>query len=195
MRNTTMGWVVTTLALIAVVVVPSDGQSQVSPDIQMAVELESEAFKLHDQPDRWAYAADLYLAAAQLREDEDPRAAQEDLLLAANLSYETGNTAGAIAALEGAASRALASGDVGRAAGIFADAAWVAKKAEIRIDQRRLGLRIDQRRLGSRAVELADSSELTSAERSQILSRFLGKGRSPSWGSGSPLDPRVASYR
>ncbi len=196
MRNTIMGWVVPTLALIAVLGVPSDGQSQASPDIQMAIELESEASRLHNQPDRWAHAADLYLAAAQLREDEDPRAAQEDLLLAANLSYETGNTAGAIAALEGAASRALASGDVVRAADIFADAAWVAKKAEVRIDQRRLGLRIDQRRLGSRAVKLADSSELTSAERSQILSRFGGgEGRSPSWGSGSPLDPRIARYR
>ena len=73
---------------------------------------------------------------------------------------------GAIAALESAGSRALASGDVVRAAEIFADAAWVARKAE---------LRIDQRRLGSRVSELAESSELTRAERNQILSAFRGR--------------------
>ncbi len=104
------------------------------------------------------------MAAVQLRADEDPQA-QADLLLAAHLSYKTGDTAGAIAAFESAGSRALADGDVVRAAGIFADAAWVADKA---------GLRIDLRRLSSRAIELADSSEVTRAERSQILSRFRG---------------------
>ena len=191
MRKTMMGWVVTTLALIAVLAVPSDGQSQSSPGApgtrgaRMAVELEFEASRLHDQLDRWAYAARLYLGAVQLREDEGPQA-QEDLLLAANLSYATGNTAGAITALESAGSRALASGDVVRAADLFTDAAWVAKKA---------GLRTDQHRLSSKAFKLADSSELTGAERSQILSRFRLIGRSPSWGAGSPLDPRVARYR
>ena len=193
MRKTMMEWVVTTLALIAVLAVPSDGQSQASPatpgtrGTQMAVELEFEASRLHAQLDRWAYAAHLYLAAVQLREDEGPQA-QEDLLLAANLTYQTGNTEDAIIVLESAGSRALASGDVVRAADLFTDAAWVAKKA---------GLRIDQRRLSSKAARLADSSELTRAERSQILSRFeegLTEG-SPSWGSGSPLDPRVARYR
>ena len=164
MRKTMMGWVVTTLALTAVSAVPSDVQGQSSPGIQRAAELESEASGLHDQRDRWAYAVDLYLAAVQLRENEDPQA-QENLLMVANLSYETGNTEVAIAALESAGSRALASGDVVRAADIFTDAAWVAKKA---------GLRSDQRRLGSTAVKLAESSELTRAERRQILSRFQG---------------------
>ncbi len=162
MRKSTMGWVVPTLAFIAVSAVPSDVQGQSSPGSQRAAELESEASGLHDQRDRWAYAADLYLAAVQLREDEDPQA-QENLLMVANLSYETGSTAVAIAALESAGSRALARGDVVRAAGIFTDAAWVADKA---------GLSSDHRRLGSRAVRLADSSELTRAERNQILSRF-----------------------
>ncbi len=69
-------------------------------------------------------------------------------------------TKGAIAALESAGSRALASGDVVRAADLFADAARVAKNA---------GLRIDQRRLSSRVGELAYSSELTRAERNLIL--------------------------
>ena len=87
MRKSIMGWVVPTLAFIAVSAVPSDGQSQASQATQMAVELEAEASRLHDQPDRWAYAADLYLAAVRHREDGDPQA-QEDLLRAANLSYE-----------------------------------------------------------------------------------------------------------
>ncbi len=69
-------------------------------------------------------------------------------------------TKGAIAALESAGSRALASGDVVQAADMFADAARVAKKA---------GLRIEQRRLSSRVGELAYSSVLTRAERNQIL--------------------------
>ena len=164
MRKTMMGWVLTTLAVAAVLAGPSDARSQTSPGAQRAAELESEAFRLSDQLDQWAYAADLYLAAVQLREEEDPQA-QEDLLIVANLSYETGNTAVAIAALESAASRVLASGDIVRAAGIFTDAVWVATKA---------GLRTDQRRLASRVVQLADSSELTRAERRQILSRFGG---------------------
>ncbi len=86
--------------------------------------LESEASRLHAQRHRWACAADLYLAAVQLREDEDPQP-QEDLLLAANLTYETGNTADAMAALESAGSRTLASGDIVRAADIYADAALI----------------------------------------------------------------------
>ncbi len=163
MRKTMMGWVIT-LVMTAAVAVPSDVHSQSSPGAQRAAELESEASRLHSQRHQWAYAADLYLAAVQLREDGDPQA-QEDLVLAANLGYQTGDVAGTIAALESAASRTLAGGDVVRAADIFADAAWVAQKA---------GLRIEQRRLTHRVVELADSSELTGAERNEILSRFEG---------------------
>ena len=164
MRKMMMGWVVTSLVVIAASAVPSDAQSQSSVDIQRAVGLESEASRFLDQPDRWAYAANLYWAAAQLRADEDPQG-EEDLRIAANLAFETDNAAGAIAALESAASRALASGDVVRAADIFSDAAWVASKAG------RLG---ERRRLASRVAELADSTGLTRAERSQIMSRFRG---------------------
>jgi hypothetical protein len=162
-----MGWVVTSFALAAAVfAVPSDVQSQSSPAsaIQRAVELESEASGLQNQRDQWEYAAVLYMAAVQLREEGDPQA-QADLLIVANLSYETGNTAGALAALETAGARALASGDVVGAANIFTDAAWVASKA---------GLRIDKRRLSTRVTQLANSSEISRTERNQILSRFQG---------------------
>lgn len=162
MTKTMMGWVVTALATAAVLVVPSNAQSQSSPGAVRAAELEFEASRLHGQRHQWAYAADLYLAAVQLREDGDPRA-QEDLLLAANLGYETGDAAGTISALESAATRTLASGDVVRAADIFADAAWVAHKA---------GLRTEQRRLTHKVAELAGSSELSEAQRDQIMARF-----------------------
>ena len=165
MRKTMMGWGVTTLAMAAVLVVPSDAQSQLSPGVLRAAALESEASRLHNQRDRWAYAAALYMAAVQLRTEDDPQA-QEDLWLAASLSYETGNTAGPFAALESAGDRALATGNIVRAADMFADAAWVAQKA---------GLRIDQRRLTVKSIELAESSEITRAQRRQILSRFRGR--------------------
>ncbi len=164
MRKMMMGWVVTSLVVTAVSAVPTDAQSQSSANIERAVGLESEAARFLDQPDRWAYAANLYWAAAQLRADEDPQG-EEDLRIAANLAFETDNAAGAIAALELAASRVLASGDVVRAADIFSDAAWVASKA---------GRRVEQRRLTSRVAELADSSELSRSERDQIMSRFRG---------------------
>ena len=164
MRKIMMGWMVTTLAVAAVISAASDLQSQSSTGALKAAELESEAYRLHDQPRQWAYAANLYMAAVQLRADEDPQA-QEDLLLAAALGYGTGDAASAIAALESAGSRVLAGGDIVRAAGIFTDAAWVAGKA---------GLRITLSRLSSRAIELADSPELTRAEKRRILSRFRG---------------------
>ena len=162
MRKMMMGWTLTTL-VAAVLAVPSDVKSQSVRVIGMAEELESEASKLHNQRDQWEHAVDLYLAAVQIRGDEDPRA-QEDLLIVASLSYETGNHKGAIAALESVASQVLAGGDVVRAAGIFTDAAWVARKARRKYDELRLSLK---------AAELANSSEISRAERNQILSRFL----------------------
>ncbi len=165
MRKTMMGWVVTTLTLTAVLAVPSDAQSQASTGALRAAELESEASRLHIQPDQWVYAAALYMAAVQLREDDDPRV-QEDLLLAFNLRYGTGNTAGTMAALESVGDLALASGDIVRAAEMFADAARVAKKA---------GLTITERRLTVKSVELAESPEITRAQRRQILLRFRGR--------------------
>jgi len=141
-----------------------DARSQSSQAAQRAAELEAEASQFLDQQDRWAYAADLYMAAVQLRADDDPQA-ERDLMIAANLSYGTGDPTGAISALESGASRALASGDVVQAVNMFADAAWVAEKAN---------RRADQRRLTSKVNELIDSSDLTTAERRQIQLRFRG---------------------
>lgn len=165
MRTKMMGRAVTSLAVAALLAAPSAVQSQQSPGAQRASELEAEAAELHDQPDRWVDAANLYLAAAQLRQHEDPQA-QKDLFLAANLSYQTGHTAGAIAAMESAGSRARSSGNAVDAAVMFARAAWIAQEA---------GLRRDERRLKDRVVELANAADLTRAERSAILARISGE--------------------
>ena len=162
MRKTMMGWVVTTVAVAAVFSVPSDARSQSSDDAGRAARLESEASRFLDQPEQWAYAANLYWAAAQLRADGDPQV-QEDLKIAANLVFETGDAAGAITALESGASRALASGNFVQAVNMFADAAWVAQKSELKAEEHRLVVKV---------AELAQSSDLTRSERTQIESRI-----------------------
>jgi hypothetical protein len=130
----------------------------------MAVHIEAEASKLHDQSDQWADAADLYVAAAQLREDDDPQG-QTDLFIAANLRNAIGDAAGAIAALESSGSRAAASGDYGQALAMFVDGASVARKA---------GLRSDKRRLDNKSAELIGSRDLTNVERDLIFQRLQG---------------------
>ena len=138
------------------------GQSQASTGAHMAAHIEAEASKLHDQSDQWADAADLYVAAAQLREDDDPQG-QTDLFIAANLRNAIGDAAGAIAALESAGSRAAASGDYGQALAMCVDGASVARKA---------GLRSDKRRLDNKSAELIGSRDLTNVERDLIFQRL-----------------------
>jgi hypothetical protein len=128
----------------------------------MAAHIEAEASKLHNQSHQWADAADLYVAAAQLRADDDPQA-QEDLFVAANLFNTIGDVTGAIAALESAGSRAEANGDIVRAVEMFAVASSVAQEA---------GLKSEYRRLGYKSAELVGSRKLSNTERTQILRRF-----------------------
>jgi hypothetical protein len=141
-----MGWVVSTLGLAVALVAPEDARSQSADPVQ-AGQIEAEAARLHEQPARWADAASLYLAAAQLRQHEDPQARQ-DLFLAANLHYQLGDLPAAVAALESAGTRALAGGDSVFATQMFANAAVIAEEA---------GLGDHERRLRSRVADLADS--------------------------------------
>jgi hypothetical protein len=97
---------------------------------------------------RWADAASLYVAAAQLRQREDPQARQ-DLFMAANLWYQVGDRAGAVAALESAGSRALSAGDSVFATEMFANAASIAQEA---------GLVEQERTLRSRVAALGGAS-------------------------------------
>jgi hypothetical protein len=159
MSKLMMGWVVAATAALAV---PSAGSSQATTGARMAAHIEAEASKLHNQSHQWADAADLYVAAAQLRADDDPQA-QEDLFVAANLFNTIGDVTGAIAALESAGSRAEANGDIVRAVEMFAVASSVAQEA---------GLKSEYRRLGYKSAELVGSRKLSNTERTQILRRF-----------------------
>ena len=143
-----VGVVVVAVLLALAFAKPSDAHSQVGPTSDMAADLEAAASVLHGQPDRWADAARLYVVAAGLRQREDP-AARRNLFTAASLYYQTGDNAGAIAALESAGARALAGGDVAEARRMFARAAWVARDA---------GLTAHERRLTGRASDMADAS-------------------------------------
>ncbi len=143
-----VGVVILAVVLALAFAKPSNAHSQVPPTSAMAADLEAAASVLHGQPDRWADAARLYVVAAELRQREDPEA-RRDLFTAATLYYQTGDSAGAISALESAGARALAGGEVSEARRMFARAAWVARDA---------GLTIHERRLTDRASEVADAS-------------------------------------
>ncbi len=161
MSKTMMAWVVAATVVLAV---PSEGRSQASTGAHMAAYIEAEASKLHDQSHQWADAADLYVAAAQLRTDDDPQG-QRDLFLAANLLNAIGDAPGTIAALESAGTRAVASGDYAQAVEMFVYGASVARNA---------GLRRDESRLDDKSAELLDSPQLTSIQRGQIYLRLQG---------------------
>ena len=141
-----MGWVVSTLGL-AVALAPAEARSQ-SADPVRAAQIEAEAERLHERPGSWADAASLYLAAAALRQHEDPQARQ-DLFLAANLQYQLGDLPAAVAALESAGTRALSGGDSVFATQMFANAAVIADEA---------GLGDHERRLRSRVADLAGAA-------------------------------------
>ncbi len=132
-----VGVVIVAVLLALAFAKPSDAHSQVPLTSDMAADLEAAASVLHGQPDRWADAARLYVVAAGMRQREDPEA-RRDLFTAASLYYQTGDSAGAIAALESAGARALASGDASEARRMFARAAWVARDARLTMHERRL---------------------------------------------------------
>ena len=124
-----MVWVVSRLGLAAALFVPAEARSQ-SADPVRASQIEAEAARLHQQPATWADAASLYLAAAALRQHEDPQARQ-DLFLAANLQYQLGDLPAAVAALESAGTRALSGGDSVFATQMFANAAGLGEHERI----------------------------------------------------------------
>jgi hypothetical protein len=141
-----------TLALVA----PALGHSQSVADPDQAALLEAEAARLHELPARWADAVSLYLSAAQLRQHEDPQARQ-DLFLAANLSYQLGDHAAAVEALEAAGTRALSAGDALFASEMFANAALIADEA---------GMADHERRLRTRVADLASAVDAQRRARS-----------------------------
>ena len=148
MKKTWMGSFGAAIVAVAVSAAPGVAQSKPLSGAELAAGLEAEAARLQVVAAQWADAASLYVAAAELRQHEDPQARQ-DLFLAANLYYQVGEMEAAMSALESAGTRALASGDAVLASQMFANAATVAEEA---------GLRNDERRLRMRATDLADAS-------------------------------------
>lgn len=139
----TMRWTIAMAVATALGAAHGGAQSPVQSPTEMAAETEAAASTLHDRPDRWADAATLYVAAAGLRDNGDPWV-QKDLFLAANLSLESGDVAGAINALESAGSRALANGDRLLGREMFANAALVARRAGLGREYRRLRSRTNE---------------------------------------------------
>jgi hypothetical protein len=136
------------LAVVTALFVSPQARAQTVADPERAALLEMEAERLQEELNRWADAASLYLAAAQMRQREDPQA-QQDLFRAANLAYQLGDRAGAVAALESAGSRALSAGDTVFATQMFANAANIAEEA---------GLADQERTLRSRVANLVGTS-------------------------------------
>jgi hypothetical protein len=141
-------------AMVLSLAAPASGQSVADPE--RAVVLEAEAARLQEHKARWADAVSLYLAAAALRQREDPQARQ-DLFFAANLSYQLGDQPAAVSALESAGSRALSAGDSVFATEMFANAAVIAQEA---------GLVDEERRLRSRVADLSVAAGATRRGRS-----------------------------
>ena len=140
----------TAALVLAVGGAPASMAGQSVADPERAALLEAEAARLQEHANRWADAASLYLAAAQLRQHQDPRARQ-DLFLAANLSYQVGDRPTAASALESAGARALSAGDSVFATEMFANAASIAQEA---------GMADHERRLRSRVADLAGASRV-----------------------------------
>jgi hypothetical protein len=136
------------VALGMALLAPAQTRAQTAADPMQAATLEAEAARLQVYPNRWRDAAGLYRDAAQLRQREDPQARQ-DLFLAANLSYQVGDRAAAVAALDSAGSRALSAGDSVFASEMFANAASIAQEAGL-VDQ--------ERQLRSRVAALGGAS-------------------------------------
>ncbi len=155
------------VGMLALAAAPARSQSVIarnpqSSRIAQAVALEDQAVALHAQPGRAFEAAYLHLRSASLRDPGDPAAVQS-LAMAAHLLGYADRPLEARRAMEQAAERALALGDIVRAASAYTEAAFFAQKANSK----------DQvNRLGRKAILLASSPLLRAEERQAILGRF-----------------------
>ena len=127
-----------------------------------ALELEQRARDLHADPSRAGEAARLHRQSAGLRSANDPEAV-ESLAMAAHLFNYSGRPLAARNTMEEAADRALALGDVFRAARAYVEAAFFADAQQDRVETTRLG---------RKALLLAGSSRLTDEERTSIRNRI-----------------------
>jgi len=152
----------------ALATVPARVQSQTATSAEQisslthALELQLRAKELHADPLRASEAARLHRQSAHLRSANDPEAV-ESLALAAYLFSYAKRTLDARKTMEEAADRALAMGEVFRAARAYTEAAFFADEQQDRIETTRLGLK---------ALLLAGSSRITEEERTSIRNRI-----------------------
>jgi hypothetical protein len=157
------------IALVSVLAtVPARGQSQTATTPEQvsrlahALELEQRAKALHTNPERASVAARLHRQSAHLRRANDPEAV-ESLAMAAYLFSYDNRPLAALNTMEEAADRALAMGDVFRAARAYVEAAFLADKQQDHAETTRLG---------RKALLLASSTRITAEERTSIVKRI-----------------------
>jgi hypothetical protein len=124
--------------------------------------VEAQARSLHDQPQNYRRAAELYLQASDLRAPGDPRHVT-NRKMAASILFYSGNTARARVVMEEAANAALAAGDIVQAAHIYLDASILARND---------GAPGDANRLASKAELLMKSPLVSDVDRRAVLARF-----------------------
>jgi hypothetical protein len=151
----------------ATISTPSQGQvraksSEPVSRVARAIELQEQAVALHAQPARAVEAARLHKASAALRNANDPEAVQS-LAMAAHLFGYAKRPIEARRTMEEAADRALAMGDVVRAAQAYVEASFFADKQKNRVETQRLG---------RKALLLAGSPLLPVDQRNAIMKRI-----------------------
>jgi hypothetical protein len=124
--------------------------------------LEVEALKLHDSPDQYLRAADLYIEAAMLRRPADPLVVHNHRM-AARLLFYAGDGVRAQITMEAAGQAALRTGDVVEAAQAFLDAAWLALRRN-NVDE--------MTRLAESAELLMESPLVPEDQRQAVLGRI-----------------------
>ena len=155
------------IAGLALLAPPARAQSIVAPAdpgdrMATAERLEQRAAELYAQPRRAEEAARLQQRSALLRDADDPRAIAS-LEMAARLLAYANRPTDARRIMEQAAERALAMGDVVRAADAYLDAAAIAQEQHSQAQVNRLG---------RKALLLASSPVLKPAERAGIVDRI-----------------------
>jgi hypothetical protein len=153
----------------ALSLVPMRAESQTSVKssqpigrLARAVELQERAIALHAQPTRAAEAARLHKWSASLRDADDPEAVRS-LAMAAHLFGYANRPFDARVTMEEAAERALAMGDVVKAAQSYVEATFFAQKQK---------KQSEIERLGRKALLLAASPLLAAEQRTAIMQRI-----------------------
>lgn len=120
------------------------------------------ATTLHDSPDHWLQASELYAESARLRPADDPRSLYSGLM-SGRILVHLGQLDQAVAMFEETGDRALSAGDVMGAATAYLDVAFCAQR-EGHFDL--------SRRFGEKVRLLASSPLLSESQRSWILVRI-----------------------